>query len=354
MSQRWYYLENGQTHGPILADALKLLADHGLLSAQTLVRNEQMADWVPAERLTGLLRVPLSLVQSSLVANSPVPNSPATNPPATNPPVANSPIANSPLEQRPPATEGLTAGVGAPRGVVEPMIPFWPQAEQPPAGPSGPWQFSIQQMMIAGGLIATAFGLIAMIYRAATLSADTSFMASCAVAASLIGGAIGVVIGKPKTWILWGTIVGVVIFVFREPALFTFAIVGGVVFLGRTVAPPRHMESDSPDRAIARRQASIYLLAAIWTIPVLMIWLPVVLAARPGASYSPRADFILSGIFLAVATLTGLYRAGQQAASPRQSRLQKAMALIAALVPLMVFAMLQWLILCALGIVYKD
>lgn len=57
MSNDWYYVQNGQRHGPVSFDRLKHMAATGWLAADDLVWREDMADWKPAAEAEGLFGI---------------------------------------------------------------------------------------------------------------------------------------------------------------------------------------------------------------------------------------------------------------------------------------------------------
>ena len=58
MASQWFYQVMGEQVGPVSSSDLRNLAQHGTLSADTLVRKAPSSDWVLAERVQGLLSTP--------------------------------------------------------------------------------------------------------------------------------------------------------------------------------------------------------------------------------------------------------------------------------------------------------
>lgn len=54
----WYYAQNGQQHGPVTEEALKMLIARQQLSPDDLVWSEGMADWQPASTVGGMMCPP--------------------------------------------------------------------------------------------------------------------------------------------------------------------------------------------------------------------------------------------------------------------------------------------------------
>jgi hypothetical protein len=50
----WYYTFQGQRHGPVSPEKLKLLVEQGVVTSQTLVWRKGLEDWVQASRVAGL------------------------------------------------------------------------------------------------------------------------------------------------------------------------------------------------------------------------------------------------------------------------------------------------------------
>jgi len=68
--QDWFYRADTKIHGPIPGASLKQLADRGVLSPETPIRREDMAEWVQARAVKGLF------------PSSPPPPAPTPAPPA--------------------------------------------------------------------------------------------------------------------------------------------------------------------------------------------------------------------------------------------------------------------------------
>jgi hypothetical protein len=54
MAEQWYYIKDGEKHGPVHVVNLKRLAQNEKLMPTDLLWKEGLADWVPAGRLKGL------------------------------------------------------------------------------------------------------------------------------------------------------------------------------------------------------------------------------------------------------------------------------------------------------------
>ena len=82
MAAEWYYSKGDQRIGPVSESDLKSLAESGQLTAEDLVRQEGLADWQPASKISGLFpstptttstSVPPPLPQSSEAAHAEAP-----------------------------------------------------------------------------------------------------------------------------------------------------------------------------------------------------------------------------------------------------------------------------------------
>jgi hypothetical protein len=102
MSDEWYYEVGGKGYGPIPGRELKQLADSGLITPKTLIRQGARGNWMPAERVRGLFAEGVPAVGP---------------PPAAEPP----PIINT----------GINTGGGAVRrpGSPGPAAPSFPAVE---------------------------------------------------------------------------------------------------------------------------------------------------------------------------------------------------------------------------------
>ena len=74
MAAEWYYSKGDQRIGPVSESDLKSLAESGQLTAEDLVRQEGLADWQPASKISGLF--PSTPTTTSTSVPPPLPQSP--------------------------------------------------------------------------------------------------------------------------------------------------------------------------------------------------------------------------------------------------------------------------------------
>lgn len=55
MGADWYYVKNGERHGPVLADDVRRMAHEGQLTAEDIVWSEGMTNWMPLGNVPELL-----------------------------------------------------------------------------------------------------------------------------------------------------------------------------------------------------------------------------------------------------------------------------------------------------------
>ncbi len=104
MSSQWYYMRDGQQHGPVSSAELRQLANSGQLSPDDLVWKEGASKWIPAGSVKGLFPA---------VTNEPPPSNTAGNsPPVADPPGTNDPgyAWPPPPLSAPPAADPWTTG----------------------------------------------------------------------------------------------------------------------------------------------------------------------------------------------------------------------------------------------------
>ena len=56
MASKWYYRIGDEKHGPVESEALKLLAEVGQITPNTLVQKEGAKSWAEASRVKGLFK----------------------------------------------------------------------------------------------------------------------------------------------------------------------------------------------------------------------------------------------------------------------------------------------------------
>jgi len=313
MADWWCRTDDRGERGPILPEGLKTLADHGLLKPSDPVRADGSSEWVPARRLSGLFAPP----------------------------------------SLPPLPDGLSEAAIAspsPRTEDEPMIPFWPvPAERSPTGPraSQPWQFSLKQMLTATGLIAAACGAASLAFKS---SISWLIVTGIVAAPSLLAGAVGVLLGKPKKWFVFGGIAGIVLLTGRLSLL--LMVILGINFLFAYSITVGRTERD-PARAIAMRQASIYRLATVCVVATLFFWLPLVFEPS-GSGCRPMAQMMMTAVFIFPATVILALRAFHQIVLTWPEKRIGVKAAAAVLIPIALFVLLQWFILSVRGIVYES
>jgi len=58
MSQAWYYELNGEQRGPCSSSEIRKLAESQQITPNTQVRLDGTSDWVDADRIKGLFKIP--------------------------------------------------------------------------------------------------------------------------------------------------------------------------------------------------------------------------------------------------------------------------------------------------------
>lgn len=55
---QWFYIQRGETYGPVSSDDLRAAAHLGFVGPHDMIRRSDRADWVPAHSLRGLFKQP--------------------------------------------------------------------------------------------------------------------------------------------------------------------------------------------------------------------------------------------------------------------------------------------------------
>ena len=227
--------------------------------------------------------------------------------------------------------------------------PARPRGDAAPPTAHRPWQFSIRQLMLAAGLLATACGSAAAFFR--NDPPGWAGAAGVVGAFALLSAAIGALAGKAAKCSLVGALVGLVALT-GQLAPFVFLLYAAIIFVVWS-AVRRKREID-PAREIARRQNWIYRTAAGWVVACCVAWLPMMFFTPPGSGCRPMLQLPLTVFVLPVVTFTLLWRAIDQFEQTRPRVWLGTKAVIMALLPLAAFALSQWIILCVLKITYEP
>lgn len=57
-NSRWFYVQRGETYGPVSSAELRAAAHLGFIGPDDMVRRSDRTDWVAASSLQGLFRQP--------------------------------------------------------------------------------------------------------------------------------------------------------------------------------------------------------------------------------------------------------------------------------------------------------
>jgi len=301
MTGRWFYSRSGDERGPVLPLGLKAMADSGTLKPSDSVREEGTLDWIAAGRLSGLFA-------RQVPGESPIPFLPET----------------------------------APARPSEPMAPK-------------PWQFSIRDMLAATALVAAACGIGSFIFSTRSLTVQM-FEVSLAAIATLLGGAIGCVAQKPKKGFLYGCLTGVGLYAAMTNTLAVICV--AVVYYIVHPKKPSHAvginsKKPAPKEPIAVRQTRIYRISLVCSLSLLFLWLPIVFMVPRGAGCRPMFQAMWTMLFVLPATIVGICMAIRQCFAAENKWLA-VRALVASVVPIVIFWLLQRLILDDCGIIYED
>ncbi len=181
-----------------------------------------------------------------------------------------------------------------------------------------PWQFSRKNLLLAIALAAAGCFSAAMAFKS----------------------------GQANLGLTWAEIVA---------AVMAFVAALGLLFgkVGQRVSHGKDSETD-PAAKIAARQASIYRRSLIWTTFVSILWAPVIFSVPPGHGCRPMGEVMLSVFVVMPISLAGVVTALYQLyVTWPQKRLGVA-AVLVSLIPIATFALSQWVILSALGIIYES
>ncbi|QDU39197.1 hypothetical protein Mal4_35340 [Maioricimonas rarisocia] len=79
MASKWYYKEMGEEFGPLSTGELRHLAERGVVTTETPVRQSKQSPWIPAGRIEGLLTLSHArTVQNSSAMSTPMAKQPAS------------------------------------------------------------------------------------------------------------------------------------------------------------------------------------------------------------------------------------------------------------------------------------
>lgn len=310
---QWFYLRNGEQHGPVLPLGLKAMADRGQLQPDGLVREEGSTEWIPATRLSGLFRRPelFSLGATGELTND---------------------------------------------ALAIPFLPVTPPLPLALADPNSTkrWQFGIQEMMVAMALAAAACWVGGILFRIKGLPTEIE-NGLLVLIAVLLGGATGFLGGNLKKGLLCGCIVGVAICEFPQLILATIAIglVWPVVWFVRRPSKSPAIGASREATIVSRRQTIIYRISLVCIATLLLVWLPIVIFERPGRWIRPMGQALVTMACVLPATIGIVCMAIRQFFAAKNKWLGL-IALLAALAPIAVYAFTQWLILSVYGMNYED
>ncbi len=124
MSKEWYILKDGKQEGPMSWDQLMEIARSGLLGPKDFVWTSEFKDWVPAEKVQGLMLAPPPPPPAAPPppppSGTPPPPPPGSFPPPPPPPASFPETKSSPPPLTSSPASGAMSGVGS-QGQEEPQ-----------------------------------------------------------------------------------------------------------------------------------------------------------------------------------------------------------------------------------------
>jgi hypothetical protein len=210
-------------------------------------------------------------------------------------------------------------------------------------------QFSISQLLAATALVSISACLVAIAIRSGS---GRGGPAAFVGASAFLAAAVGTFVGRPVKWALAGVAGGSMLLTGRL-GLPIAAIYGAIFYLSRS-RELRLIKAD-PSHAFAIRQQLIYRLSAIWSLVMLYLWLPMIFTIpSPGHGFRPMIELPVSCAAIPIVTFIQMWRAVTQFEAVPQNKWVGMKAVIAAVVPLLVFAATQWWIFLVLKSFYES